>query len=118
MFNKEPLWPVNLAKNHLWSYVPKEVLASGHLVFNKAGFFKLLRFILLFHHCLFQSPNTQKILSYFKFSLSLNLPEAIKNCVCVYVFNTSSFIQFMMACRLTTLVFVSSTGTVARFCFK
>lgn len=49
------------AWNHLWSYVHKEVLAGGHLVFNKAGFFKFLRFIFLIHHCILNSLNIKKI---------------------------------------------------------
>lgn len=50
------------AWNHLWSYVHKEVLASGHLVFffNKAGFFKFLVLVFLVHHGVFGSLNIKK----------------------------------------------------------
>lgn len=48
------------AWNHLWSYVHKEVLASGHLVFNKAGFFKFLVLVFLVRHRVFGSLNIKK----------------------------------------------------------
>lgn len=64
------------AWDHLWSNVHKEMLASGHLVFNKAGF-KFLRFIFLIHHCFFQFPNIKKIFSRI-YLLELTYLEAIK----------------------------------------
>lgn len=77
----------------LWSHMRKEVLASGHLVFNKAGFFNFFRFMFLIvtNFRSPQSPNkkSQKVVflkSYFqKVAFHDELPENL-DAVCFLFF--------------------------------
>lgn len=102
------------AWNHLWSNVHKEMLASGHLVFNKAGF-KFLRFTFLIYHCFFQFPNIKKNLK--NLSFRINLPGNNQ----IYFYFYFYLIPAVSVCsdlQADDWFFVSSTGTVGKFYFK
>lgn len=63
-------------KPRLWSHMHKEVLASGHWVFNKAGLFNFFRFMFLIITTFLnlQSPNKKSQKVIFKKVILKKLP--------------------------------------------